>query len=542
MLTKNFKLNPMTKKLLFSILFVAAAVIANAQTKKDAAATATTTGGSRGATVEPFEVGVGAGLYVFQGDLKFKPSFGLSVHARKSLDAIFSIRGEGFYGLLLGKVPSEATTAGYAYGGPNTKNGDGNNSDIKGRFFNASKTTMITGEGQLVVNLTSVRFDGKKRRFTPYIFVGGGGGYSNTLVDVVNTAATSTTPASSAQKGAELEIGGRLTTKYIGLASVGAGVAIKMTEKIFLGLEGKGSILFGKRADLIDGYNFGARDIPVFLSANLNYIIGNGLPAFYASPFDQIQSDIAELKARPKFDPTDTDMDGVIDMFDQEKATPAGYAVDTRGVTLDSDADGYANSKDKEPYSAPGFKVNGDGVAQMPKPNYTTEADVNRIIDAKLADLKATLKPQAIVDWFLPMINFDFNKSNIKSSEFEKLAYVANVMQRNAGVRVAVSGYTDATSSQGYNDNLSYSRSEAAINYLTTKYGISRDRFVLDYNGENTMIVDTQAKNYINRRVEFRVAQAGDVEKGRPSGSTSPVEVAPTKKAPKFKGTKEAGY
>ena len=247
------------------------------------------------------------------------------------------------------------------------------------------------------------------------------------------------------------------------------------------------------------------------------------------------------MKARPKFDPTDTDADGIIDMFDQEKATPAGYAVDTRGVTLDSDADGYPNSKDKEPYSAPGYKVNGDGVAQMPKPNYITEGDVNRIIDAKLADLKATLKPQAIVDWFLPMINFDFNKSNIKTSEFEKLAYVANVMQRNTNIRVAVSGYTDATSSQGYNDNLSYNRSEAAINYLTTKYGISRDRFVLDYNGENTMIVDTQAKNYVNRRVEFRVAQSGDAEKSRPSGA-SPAEVMPTKKAPKFKGTKEAGY
>jgi OmpA-OmpF porin, OOP family len=536
----------MTKKLLFSILFVAVAIVANAQTKKDATTATPTSGGSRGAAADPFEIGVGAGLYIFQGDLEYKPSFGLSVHARKSLDAIFSIRGEGFYGLLLGKVPS--TDAGYPYGGPNTKNGEGEFSDAKGRFFNTSKTTMITGEGQLVINLTSVRFDGKKRRFTPYVFVGGGGGYANTLVDVIATAATAATAtrpayqANAAQKGAELEINGRLTTKYIGLASGGAGVAVKMTDKIFLGLEGKASILFGKRADLIDGYNYGARDIPVFLSARLNYIIGNGLPAFYASPFDQIQSDIAELKARPKFDPTDTDMDGVIDMFDQEKATPAGYTVDTRGVTLDSDADGYPNSKDKEPYSAPGFKVNGDGIAQMPKPNYTTEADVNRIIDAKLADLKATLKPQAIVDWFLPMINFDFNKSNIKSSEFEKLAYVANVMQRNSGVRVAVSGYTDATSSQGYNDNLSYNRSEAAINYLTTKYGIARDRFVLDYNGENTMIVDTQAKNYINRRVEFRVAQAGDVEKGRPSGNTAPSEVAPTKKAPKFKGTKEAGY
>lgn len=524
-LTKNLKLNSMTKKLFYPIILLAFAFIADAQTNSTPAA-----GGSkRGAAADPFEVGIGAGLFIAQGDLEYKPSFGVSVHGRKSLDAIFSLRAEAFAGQL-----KFATSDGqnYPYGGLPEVNGV--NRDP--RVINAAKSPLISGELQLVVNLTSVRFDGKKRRLTPYVFAGAGGGYSNTKVNVIYSPIPS-----QVGDNQELTIDGRLASKYVGLFGVGGGVAVKFTDKIFLGLEGKVSQIFGKRADLLDGAKVSRNDIPAYLSARLNYIIGNGLPAFYASPFDQIQADVAELKARPKFDPTDTDGDGVIDMFDQEKSTPAGYAVDTRGVTLDSDADGYPNSKDKEPFSQPGYKVNGDGVAQMPKPNFTTEADVNRIIDAKLADLKATLKPQAIVDWFLPMINFDFNKSNIKSSEYEKLAYVGNVMQRNPGIRVAVSGFTDAVSSQGYNDNLSYNRSEAAINYLMTKYGISRDRFVLDYNGETTMLVDTQAKNYINRRVEFRVAQAGETDKGRPSAGSS-IEATPTKKSPKFKGNKEAGY
>jgi OmpA-OmpF porin, OOP family len=517
----------MAKKLLYSIILVAFAFAANAQTKKDAMAPAG--GGSRGATADPYEIGIGAGAYIMQGDIPYLPSFGISAHARKSLDAIFSLRGELFYGILKNKAAGTTT---YVYGGPAIANVPAGtpNSGNDTRQIIASKSPMLSAEGQLVINLTSVRFDGKKRRFTPYVLVGGGVGQSNTFVDLA-----------TGEKKQEFEVGGRLASKTVGLASFGAGVAVKFTDKVFLGLEGKASTLFGKRTDLLDGYAFNYRDIPAFASVRLNYIMGNGLPAFYASPFDQIQADIAELKARPKFDPTDTDADGVIDMFDQEKATPAGYLVDTRGVTLDSDADGYPNSKDKEPFSPPGYKVNGDGVAQMPKPNYTTEADVNRIIDAKLADLKATLKPQAgLVDWFLPMINFDFNKSNIKSSEYEKLAYVANVLQRNPNIRVAVTGFTDAVSSQGYNDNLSYARSESAINYLMTKYGISRDRLVLDYNGESTMMVDTQAKNYINRRVEFKVAEAGASDKGRPSAGT--MESAPMKKAPKFKGTKEAGY
>jgi hypothetical protein len=55
------------------------------------------------------------------------------------------------------------------------------------------------------------------------------------------------------------------------------------------------------------------------------------------------------------------------------------------------------------------------------------------------------------------------------------------------------------------------------------------------------MLVDTQAKNYINRRVEFRVAQAGETDKGRPSAGST-IETMPAKKSPKFKGNKEAGY
>ncbi len=525
-LTKILKLNSMTKKLFYPIILLAFAFVADAQTTS----TPATGGSKRGAAADPFEVGVGAGLFVAQGDLEYKPSFGVSVHGRKALDAIFSLRAEAFAGQL--KFEQSDKNATYPYGGLAEINGNGNDA----RNINAAKSPLISGEAQLVVNLTSVRFDGKKRRLTPYVFVGAGGGYSNTKVNVVS----SSIPTDKIGDNQELAIDGRLASKYVGLFGAGGGVAVKFTDKIFLGLEGKVIQIFGKRSDLLDGAQVRRNDIPAYLSARLNYIIGNGLPAFYASPFDQIQADVAELKARPKFDPTDTDADGVIDMFDQEKATPAGYAVDTRGVTLDSDADGFPNAKDKEPFSQPGYKVNGDGVAQMPKPNFTTEADVNRIIDAKLADMKATLKPQAIVDWFLPMINFDFNKSNIRSSEYEKLAYVGNVMQRNPSIRVAVAGFTDAVSSQGYNDNLSYNRSEAAINYLMTKYGITRDRFVLDYNGETTMLVDTQAKNYINRRVEFRVAQAGESDKGRPSGSST-IETT-TKKSPKFKGNKEAGY
>jgi OOP family OmpA-OmpF porin len=103
------------------------------------------------------------------------------------------------------------------------------------------------------------------------------------------------------------------------------------------------------------------------------------------------------------YDPTDTDSDGIIDMIDQEKESPAGARVDTKGVTLDSDMDKVLDYKDKEPFSPPGYPVDANGVAQVPKP--ITEADVNRIVDAKLANFKLPVQ-QGLSDWFLPIINF----------------------------------------------------------------------------------------------------------------------------------------
>ena len=100
----------MAKKLFYSIILCAFAIVANAPTKKDAAMTPAS-GGSRGATSEPYEIGIGAGIFTGNGDLIFNPSVGASVHARKSLDAIFSVRAEVFAGLLSSKVPGKLRPA-----------------------------------------------------------------------------------------------------------------------------------------------------------------------------------------------------------------------------------------------------------------------------------------------------------------------------------------------------------------------------------------------------------------------------------------------
>jgi OmpA-OmpF porin, OOP family len=504
----------MTRKVLFFVFTISLSFMANAQTKKNMA------GPTR--PQQKWEAGVSLGHLMANSDVKFKPGFGASLHLRRAIDHVFSVRGTLLFGSLSFK--DESTKYREDYAQQFTTLG------TAGKNWVADvKSTYITGSVEGLVSLNNLNFVRLNKKWDPYI--GAGVGLANY------------TPKFSGSKFLKDEI----QQNYNPFARIIFGISYKINPKMNISFEQSGDLLFGRGADLVEGVHyFNAtertpnNDVPLYSNVRLNFNLGKkdaAEPMYWTNPMGQIQNDIAELKARPKFDPTDTDADGVIDMFDQEKNTPAGFAVDTRGVTLDSDADGVANAKDKEPYSPPGYKVNADGVAQVPKPNFTTEADVIRIVDGKLGDLKAAMAKPGLTDWFLPMINYDFNKSNVKSSEYEKLAYVANVMQRNAGIRVVVSGFTDAVAGPSYNDNLSYDRAEAAINYLVSKYSLDRSRFVLNYSGENTKLVETNAKNYINRRVEFKVATGSESDMSRPSAPVREV-----KKTTKFKGGKEAGY
>ncbi|MFZ4542868.1 MAG: OmpA family protein [Saprospiraceae bacterium] len=518
----------MTRKVLFFVLSISFVVSANAQTKK-----------AMGGPTRPqqkWEVGVGLGHMMANSDVKYKPGFGGTIHVRRAIDHIFSIRLNGQVGVV--NFKDDATVPDRNRGGLNSQASLIPNLVAKGlanagtTWFADVSTSYLSGSIEGLMSLNNFDFTRSNKKWDPYIGIG---------VGASSFTAKAKLPSGDVKiRSGNSDKEGKLSP----IARPIIGISYKISPKLNISIEQTADFVFGNRADLVDGINYynvnrqtPNNDVVLYTNVRLNFNLGKKEavePLYWSNPLGQIQDDIAELKARPKFDPTDTDADGVIDMFDQEKNTPAGYSVDTRGVTLDSDTDGVANAMDKEPFSPPGFKVDKDGIANVPKPNFTTEADVNRIVDSKLADMKASMG-KGIVDWFLPMINFDFNKATIKQTEYEQLAYVANVVQRNPKINIVVTGYTDGVASPSYNENLSYDRSEAAINYLVNKYSIDRNRFVLNYNGENTKLVDTNSKSYINRRAEFKVSTGTEKDMARPAGASM-------KKSTKFKGNKEAGY
>ncbi len=151
-------------------------------------------------------------------------------------------------------------------------------------------------------------------------------------------------------------------------------------------------------------------------------------------------------------------------------------------------------------------------------------------------------------DWFLPMVHFDLNRYNIKPQYYGHLHNVAQVMRKCPDVCVVAQGHTDTRHSNNYNTVLSYRRAKAAVDYLVEAYDIDRTRIKLMYGGEETPMVksaSSEAQHFMNRRVEFRTCETGDVEMEVPEGYEQFIRIEQQNKKKEStysKGNKASGY
>ncbi len=439
---------------------------------------------------DQWELGLHAGVPFVLGDVDAKfPGFGGGIHVRKAFDHIFSVRVVGLYA----QLKNEETNAG---------------------VVSTSDNDWISGSAQLVAALNNFRFDRPNRRVLLNGFFGiGVDSYKTNFRNVVQAGTAGSTGDQASTTNAHVE--------------VGLGLAFRVNKRFNIGLEHTVISVFGANSDLLDsdqnvnGNQTSFRDVLHYPHLSLNFNIGKtssttGVartePLYWVNPLTQVADAITALEARPIYNPTDTDADGIIDDIDTEDNSPAGARVDSKGMTLDSDNDKVADYLDKEPFSPPGFAVNAQGVANVPKP--ISEDDVNRIVDAKIAAIKF---PAAGGMWFLPMVTFANNHYDLAYGEYEKLYQVGTVLSQNPDLKVVAIGHTDKRGTEGYNNVLSYNRAKTAIDFLVAQYGISRDRLILNWVGEATSLVPVEGANQLNRRVEFRVAK-GEVEMARPTG------------------------
>lgn len=454
--------------------------------------------GYSGTPAHMWEVGLNAGTFISFGDVDFSPGYGAGIHIRKALDYVFSLRADAQFGIFKGQ-------------------------DIEG----SHETSFRTGSLQLLMSINNLIWNAdSKRIFNLYLLVGSG----------LNSFSTDVT-------GANME---PTDHKWVPQIEAGVGAAFRVTDKMNIGIDSKFLLLLGAgyRADLLDGVLAADNDIPTYSSLRVNFNIGDtdekSEPLYWVNPMDVVLADISELKARPTFDLTDSDEDGVIDMLDQEPATPKNAKVDTRGISLDSDSDGIPDYKDQEPYSPPGQEVDESGIAIGGTNNadYPTKDEVRDIVtdvldSYNLSDASGNSSSQpknnaskrgegaVLADWFLPMIHFGIDDFEVRYSDYGHLANIAKVMQKHPEIKIVVTGFTDKTASNNYNDLLSFKRAKGAIDHLVGVHEIARKRLILQYSGEQNILVPESGSSFMNRRVEFRVAGGNEVEMKRPESRKS---------------------
>ena len=108
------------------------------------------------------------------------------------------------------------------------------------------------------------------------------------------------------------------------------------------------------------------------------------------------------------------------------------------------------------------------------------------------------------------MINFDFDKSNIRAGDAAILDRKIAILQANPGVTVTITGHCDERGSDEYNLALGNRRALAAKEYMVNR-GISADRVTTASRGEEQPMdpASTEDAWARNRRDEFAIAAGG---------------------------------
>lgn len=104
-------------------------------------------------------------------------------------------------------------------------------------------------------------------------------------------------------------------------------------------------------------------------------------------------------------------------------------------------------------------------------------------------------------------VYFDYNRSEVRSSERPKLEALAAHLQSNTGFAVVIEGHCDDRGSDEYNRALSERRSLAVRDYLVT-LGVAAERMHTVSYGEDRPAVAsavTEADHQLNRRAEFLI-------------------------------------
>lgn len=177
---------------------------------------------------------------------------------------------------------------------------------------------------------------------------------------------------------------------------------------------------------------------------------------------------------------TDSDQDGVPDMFDAEPNSMAGVATDSKGRTIDR---------------------NGNGVADELERYFDTKYGTNTgtATSGQGADVKSLINDGYV------NVYFDFNSSTPTTESASGINFLVKYLTANPSASTDVIGYADEIGNSDYNQSLSQKRAEN-VKQILVDAGISASRMNIKANGEDTSVnKSSKGARQIVRRVTFMI-------------------------------------
>lgn len=470
-----------------------------------------------------WEIGVGGGLYNVSGDVPTRfawhpnnGGYGFHAHIRKSWGYVISTRLQYNYGVAKGMAWQEDRN--YRFNPAWTDNGytplqnipglPGANTPTDPVFWNY-RMESHQANFDVIASIQNIRFHKAKTGLSLYGFVGVGAIAFNTRVDALDanyqrydfdqiTGGANVVPQIEENRAQILEsletqMDGTHETeaenerdrrrpsifnnKTLNFApSFGLGMQIRLSKRINISIEDRITLPWDE--DLLDGVQWAQQvdGSPVlsnqndginYFSLGLNFNLGNKTksvePLYWLNPLDHAYNELSYPRHMILPEPTlpDSDGDGITDQFDKCPGTPMGVAVDSHGCPLDTDGDGVPDDRDKQLITPTECQpVDADGVGKCPCPDGC----------GSMAPACGSISAGSII--------FTGSSARVAPAAQAQLSSLAAQMQANPTCKVVITG---AGNNSKIQQQRSWDRVNAIIEYMSEKHGIDRNRFIFQY-------------------------------------------------------------
>ena len=232
----------------------------------------------------------------------------------------------------------------------------------------------------------------------------------------------------------------------------------------------------------------------------------------------------------------DSDGDGLLDSEEAQ--------IGTDPFDPDTDKDGLSDGEEVKTYLTDPLNPDSDLDALKDGPEVLTyksnpldrDTDKGGVADGHevIEDNTNPLDPADDLQLFTLNIEFDYDRAELRATDYDELDVIVKVLQRDPGASARIEGHADKrkTSKKDYNIKLSERRAKAVLEYLVSVGGIDRSRLVSKGYGFERPVApnDTELNMQKNRRTEIYIRRGGEADAGKvtdevnelPEGTSAP--------------------